>query len=64
MSRAILIFAALALLTSCKSWQTGRALNVFDSESFWCSGHGCDKPAGGEDGNSPDHPGASDSVSH
>lgn len=65
MTRIVLTFAALTLLASCKSWQTGRALNAFDSESFWCSGYGCEKRGDGDDaGGSPDHSGASDSVSH
>lgn len=68
MKRAWLLLLLAPLLSACGGYQTGKALNVFDSHSFWCSWDNCDKPPGSGDSDDgsqqPDHSSTGNAASH
>lgn len=61
MTRTIVasLIAAL-LLSACGGLQTGRALNAFDSDTFWCTWDECSKSGSGNDSSQPDASGPGD----
>lgn len=61
--RLLSLLVATAMLSACAGYQTGKALNAFDSKSFWYSGYGDGESSSNSDATAtPDATSGTDSA--